>query len=61
MEISRQEYWSGLLLSNPGHLPDPGIEPVSLVGYLGVFLYAYPIMFCNNYVFNHEIAILQMR
>ena len=49
VEISRQEYWSGLPLPMPGHLPDPGIEPVSLVGYLGVILYAYPIMFCNNY------------
>ena len=30
-EFSRQEYWSGLPCSPPGHLPDdPGIEPVSL-------------------------------
>ena len=27
MEFSRQEYWSGLPLSTPGDLPDPGIEP----------------------------------
>ena len=27
MEFSRQEYWSGLPLPSPGHLPDPGIEP----------------------------------
>ena len=26
----RQGYWSGLPFSPPGHLPDPGIEPVSL-------------------------------
>ena len=25
--FSRQEYWSGLLCSPPGRLPDPGIEP----------------------------------
>ena len=25
----RQEYWSGLPLSSPGNLPDPGIEPES--------------------------------
>ena len=31
MEFSRQEYWSGLSFSSPGDLPDPGIEPVSLV------------------------------
>ena len=30
MEVSRQVYWSGLPLPIPGHLPDPGIESVSL-------------------------------
>ena len=29
MEFSRQEYWSGLPLSSPGDLPNPGIEPGS--------------------------------
>ena len=27
--FSRQKYWSGLPLSSPGDLPDPGIEPES--------------------------------
>ena len=27
----RQEYWNGLPFPPPGYLPDPGIEPVSLV------------------------------
>ena len=31
MEFSRQEYWSGLPLPTPGDLPDPGVEPESLV------------------------------
>ena len=31
IEFSRQEYWSGLPFSTPGDLPDPGVEPVSLV------------------------------
>ena len=31
MEFSRQEYWSGLLFSPPGDLPNPGIKPTSLV------------------------------
>ena len=31
MGFSRQEYWSGLPCPPPGHLPDPGIEPVSLM------------------------------
>ena len=31
MGLSRQEYWSGLPCPPPGDLPDPGIEPASLV------------------------------
>ena len=31
MEFSRQEYWSGLPFPSPGHLPNPGIELMSLV------------------------------
>ena len=31
MEFSRQEYWSGLPRPPPGDLPDPGIEPASLM------------------------------
>ena len=27
----RQEYWSGLPLPSPADLPDPGVEPTSLV------------------------------
>ena len=31
MGFSRQEYWSGLPRPPPGHLPDPGIRPMSLL------------------------------
>ena len=31
MRFSRQEYWSGLPFLSPGDLPNPGIEPTSLV------------------------------
>ena len=31
MGFSRQEYWSRLPFPSPGDLPDPGIEPMSLV------------------------------
>ena len=31
MGFSRQEYWSGLPFPSPGNLPDPGMEPVSLM------------------------------
>ena len=30
MELSRPEYYSGLLFPTPGDLPDLGIEPTSL-------------------------------
>ena len=29
--FSRQEYWSGLPCPPPGDLPDPGLEPISLI------------------------------
>ena len=28
--FSRQEYWNGLPFPSPGHLPHPGMQPVSL-------------------------------
>ena len=31
MRFSRREYWRGLLFPPPGDLPDPGIEPTSLL------------------------------
>ena len=31
MGFSRQEYWNGFPFLTPGYLPDPGIEPVTLV------------------------------
>ena len=31
MEFSSQKYWSGLPFPTPGDLPDPGIEPFSLI------------------------------
>ena len=31
MGFSRQEYWSGLPFPPPGDLPNPGIEPASLM------------------------------
>ena len=34
MEFSRQEYWSGFSCPPPGDLPDPGIEPMSLMSNL---------------------------
>ena len=31
MEFSRQEYWNGLPFPSPGDLPNPEIEPMSLM------------------------------
>ena len=31
IKFSRQEHWSGLPFPAPGHVPNPGIEPKSLV------------------------------
>ena len=31
IEVSTQEYWNGLPFPSPGDLPDPGIEPASLM------------------------------
>ena len=31
MGFSGQEYWNGLPFPSPGHLPNPGIEPASLM------------------------------
>ena len=31
MGFSRQEYWSGLPCPPPGDVPDPGMEPTSLM------------------------------
>ena len=31
LELSRQEYWSGVPFPSPEDLPDPGMEPASLV------------------------------
>ena len=33
MGFFRQEYLNGLPFPSPGDLPDPGIEPLSLVSY----------------------------
>ena len=31
MGFSRQEYWSGFSCPPPGDIPNPGVEPVSLM------------------------------
>jgi len=44
MRFSREEYWSGLPFPPPGDLPNPGIEPTSVIasGLAGGFFTAEP-------------------
>ena len=42
MELSRQEYWSGLPLPSLGDLPDPGIKPKS------------PALQKDSFLLNHQ-------
>ena len=35
MGLSRQEYWSGVPFPSPGDLPNPGMEPASLISPMG--------------------------
>ena len=50
----RQEYWSGLPFSPPGDLPDPGIEPVSLMSpaLAGGFFTTGPLYLLLTYLFS---------
>ena len=38
MELSREEYWSGLPFPSPGDVPNPGIEPASPALVCGFFI-----------------------
>ena len=52
MKFSGQEYWSGLLFSTPGNLPEPGMEPVAPVshGLLGSFYTIVPSEKPSNFL-----------
>ena len=43
MELSRQEYWCGLLFPSPGDLPNSGIEPGSVSWISGRFFTVWAI------------------
>ena len=50
MGFSRQEYWSGLLCSPPGDLPDPGIKPTSPVS---------PALQADSFPLSHQASLLK--
>ena len=58
MEFSRLEYWNGLPFPPPGYLPDPGIEPVSLVSpvLVGGF-FTHCAFFAFIYVMHHRVLL----
>ena len=54
MGFPRQEYWSGLLFTSPGDLPDPGIEPKFLAWQADFLLLMHlgsPLHFPITYIF----------
>ena len=55
MEFSRQEYWSGLPFPSPGDLPDPGIEPRSLILQADALL-SEPPGIAGNWIFLNIIS-----
>ena len=64
MEFSREGYWSGLLFSIPGDLPDPGIETVSLAspvlasGFFTTVLPEKPNIYINILLSNILIEVI---
>ena len=60
MEFSRKEYWGGLPFPTPGNLPDPGIEPASLVSpaLAGDFFFFFkPLTYLGNPSKWHNVDI----
>ena len=69
MGFSRQEYWSGLPFPSPGDLPNPGIEPMSLMfpalaarfftpsTTWEAFVYTYPLFFGFPSHLDHHRAL----
>ena len=55
MEFPRQEYWSGLPLSSPAGLPDPGTEVSRLAGTLYHLSYTYDTTSCICQHFMYSI------
>ena len=63
MELSRQEYWSGLLFPTPGDLPDSGSKPASLMSpvFAGGFLTTVPPRSPLNYLLIDYCLFIQLQ
>ena len=61
MELSREEYWSGMPLPTPGDLPNLAIKPTSLTPPAGGFFttsttweaYTYKFRYIYIYIYTH--------
>ena len=63
MELSRQEYWSGLPFPHPRALPDPGIKPVCLASpalVVGFFTIEPPGKPSILFFFNFKINVIEV-
>ena len=54
---SRQEYWSGLPCPPPGDLPDPGMEPESLMSPVVPTLQAGSLLMSHRGIAGHKPAV----
>ena len=59
--LSRQEYWSGLLLPSTGDLPDPGIEPTSLASPCIGRRNSLPLSLHLKYIHRTSLAVQWLR
>ena len=55
--FSRQEYWSGLPCPPPGDLPDPGMEPESLMSPVVHTLQAGSLLMNHGGIARHKSAV----
>ena len=60
--FSRQQYWSGLPYPPPGDLPDPGIEPMSLISpaLAGKFFTISATWEAPSYIWFHSTKMLYL-
>ena len=56
--FSRQEYWRGLSVPSPGHLPNPGIKPVSLMSRALADRFFHPCAAYSRYLIFYRVRLL---
>ena len=56
--FSRQEYWRGLSVPSPGHIPNPGIKPVSLMSRALADRFFHPCAAYSRYLIFYRVRLL---